>query len=106
MFLKAKTAAKLNPAILYGNARHLAAHSLEALVGEVDFNRIGQHKISGSIMASPASTAAYLIYCSTWDEEAEAYMSHIVSAKDGKLAGAVPSKFPTTVFEISGVSEN
>ena len=67
----------------------------------------GQHKAYGSIMASPASTADYLIHCSDWDSEAEAYLNHIVSDGDSNDAsndaGGVPAKFPTTTFEIAGV---
>ncbi len=90
-------------AALYNNVRTSATHNLETRVGEVDFNRVGQHKICGSMMASPAATAAYLMGCTTWDDEAEAYLHHIVSIGDTKSAGGVPSKFPTTVFEVTRV---
>lgn len=90
-------------ATLYGNVRTSAAHNLESRVGEVDFNRVGQHKICGSMMASPAATAAYLMGCTNWDDEAEAYLQHIVSIGDSKSVGGVPSKFPTTVFEVTSV---
>ncbi len=90
-------------AALYSNIRTLATHNLESRVGEVDFNRVGQHKICGSMMASPAATAAYLMGCTSWDDEAEAYLHHIVSVGDSKSAGGVPSKFPTTVFEVTRV---
>lgn len=90
-------------AALYSDIRTSAAHSLESRVGEVDFNRVGQHKICGSMMASPAATAAYLMGCTSWDGEAEAYLHHIMSIGDSKSAGGVPSKFPTTVFEVTRV---
>lgn len=92
-----------NLATLYSNLRTSAAHNLESRVGEVDFNRVGHHKVCGSMMASPAATAAYLMGCTSWDDEAEAYLHHIVSVGDGTSAGGVPSKFPTTVFEVTGV---
>lgn len=79
-----------------------AMHSLEGRIGEIDFNSLAQHKISGSMMASPASTAVYLMYSSTWDDEAEDYLSHVVSLGDGRSANGVPTKYPTTVFEITG----
>ena len=90
-------------AALYGNARTSATHNLESRVGEIDFDRVRQHKICGSMMASPAATAAYLMNCTSWDDEAEAYLYHIVSIGDSKSAGGVPSKFPTTVFEVTQV---
>lgn len=90
-------------AALYGSVRTAATCSLEGRVGDIDFDRIAQHKICGSMMASPASTAAYLMNCSTWDDEAEAYLSHIVSVGDRKSTGGVPTKFPTTVFEVTGL---
>lgn len=92
-----------NLATLYSNIRTSAAHNLESRFGEVDFNRVGHHKVCGSMMASPAATAAYLMGCTMWDDEAEAYLHHIVSVGNGTSAGGVPSKFPTTVFEVTGV---
>ena len=92
-----------NVAALYSNIRTSVAHNLESRVGEIDFNRVGQHKICGSMMASPAATAAYLMGCASWDEEAEAYLHHITSIGGSKYAGGVPSKFPTTVFEVTRV---
>lgn len=92
-----------NLAMLYSNVGASAAHNLESRVGEVDVNRVGHHKVCGSMMASPAATAAYLMGCSNWDDEAEAYLHHIVSNGVGTSTGGVPSKFPTTVFEVTGV---
>lgn len=88
---------------LYSDKSAKIKSSLEAHVGEVDFDRFAQQKVFGSIKASPASTAAYLMNCSIWDDEAEAYLSHIVSIGDGKTQGGVPTRFPTTVFEITSV---
>lgn len=90
-------------AALYGKASRATTYALEGLVGEIDFDRVSQHKVFGSMMASPASTAAYLMNCSSWDDEAESYLNHIVYGGNQKSNGGVPAKFPTTVFEITAV---
>lgn len=92
-----------NIAALYSNIGTTAIHNLESQVGEVDFDRVSQHTICGSMMASPAATAAYLMGSTSWDNEAEAYLHHIVSVGGRKSAGGVPSKFPTTIFEVTRV---
>ena len=78
-------------------------HSLEAFIGVVDFDRLRQHKVSGSMMGSPASTAVYLMNSSTWDVEAEIYLRKVVKLGQGKGRGGVPSVFPMPVFEITWV---
>lgn len=78
-------------------------HSLEGLVGRIDFDRISHLKILGSMMAAPASTAAYLIYSSTWDNEAEQYIRDVVTEGPGKGNGEVPTVHPIPVFECSWV---
>lgn len=55
------------------------------------------------MMASPSSTAAYLMYTSEWDNEAEDYLRHVIKDGPGRGTGAVPSAFPSTYFEYSWV---
>ncbi|KAL9100074.1 MAG: hypothetical protein Q9163_004515 [Psora crenata] len=92
-----------HPDLLYGTTETTLLHSLEALIGKIDFNRIRHRKICGSMMASPASTAAYLMNVCPWDEEAEFYLRKAVREGPGQGNGAVPSVFPTPVFETSWV---
>lgn len=91
------------PHILYGTEKTTLLHSLEAFIGKIDFDQVGHHKTSGSMMASPAATAAYLMNISTWDEEAELYLRKVIRDGAGKGNGAVPSVFPTPIFESSWV---
>ncbi|KAJ4150431.1 hypothetical protein LMH87_011181 [Akanthomyces muscarius] len=90
---------RFKPEFLYGNDFVTATHSLEAFIGRLDFDRIKHHKMFGSFFASPSSTAAYLMNVSEWDEEAEAYLRHVVAFSVGQGNGGVPGVFPTTNFE-------
>ena len=94
--------AKFDPQVLY-QLPTTYLHSLEALVGVVDFDRLGQHKVFGSMMGSPASTAAYIMHASTWDDEAETYLRKVINMGQGKGSGGVPSVFPIPMFEIAWV---
>ena len=102
--LRSSSKSKLNSSSLYGPKRNVLSQSLEAFISELDFDRIKHHKISGSMMASPAATAVYLMHSTRWDEEAEAYLSHVVSTGNGTINGGVPCRYPTTVFELTTVS--
>ncbi|KAF4950621.1 hypothetical protein FSARC_13126 [Fusarium sarcochroum] len=102
--LKSMNESKLShfePASLYGNKPSSAIHSLESFIGMVDFDRISHHLYHGSMLASPSSTAAYLIEASEWSDEAEGYLRHIVQAGTGHGDGGIPGTYPTTHFEIS-----
>ncbi|RAL02627.1 terpene synthase family protein [Aspergillus ibericus CBS 121593] len=90
---------RFKPEMLYSTSRSTIAHSLEALIGRVEFDKLAQHKVLGSMFASPSSTAAYLMHASRWDDEAEEYLRHAVKASAGKASGGVPGVFPTTHFE-------
>lgn len=95
---------RFRPEYLYGSQPITALHSLEAFIGKIDFDKVQHHKINGSIMGSPSSTAAYLMNASQWDDESEAYLRHVVQHAAGQGTGAVPSAFPSTHFELSWVS--
>ncbi|KAJ4314598.1 hypothetical protein N0V84_008822 [Fusarium piperis] len=89
--------------VLYSRKPLSALHSLEAFLGQLDFDRISHHLYRGSMMASPSSTAAYLIGASKWDDEAEAYLRHIITAGAGHSNGGIPGTYPTTHFECSWI---
>lgn len=76
----------INPEMLYATPTTFL-HSLEAFIGTLNFDRVIHHKRLGSMMASPASTAAYLIHASTWDEEAERYIRKVIVEGEGKGVG-------------------
>lgn len=103
MAIKELKMSKFNVEMLYGPAQTTMVHSLEGFVGKIDFDRVGHHLISGSMMGSPSSTAAYMMCCSTWNEDCEAYIRHAVADGEGKGNGGLPSAFPSTNFEITWV---
>ncbi|TID14750.1 CAAX prenyl protease 1 [Venturia nashicola] len=98
-----KKMSRFQPAMLYGEQKMTALHSLEAFIGLIDFDRVRHHKTLGSMMASPSSTAAYLMSASEWDLESEAYLRHVVKFGHGKSSGGVPSAFPSNYFETTWV---
>jgi hypothetical protein len=103
--LREEKLARFNLNVFYSSNRISALHSLEGFVGKIDFDRIEHQKVHGSMMASPAATAAYLMFKAEWDEEAEKYLRHTISAASGKGCGGVPSAFPSQVFELSWVCQ-
>jgi hypothetical protein len=105
MNLNAVKLAQLRP-ILTSPVQTTLIHTLEAFVGTLDFDQVKHHKMpNGSMLGSPSSTAAYLMNCSTWDDEAETYL-RIVFEHHAYIGnrGGFPSAFPSTLFEISWVS--
>ena len=87
-----------SPDVLYGPAGTTLLRTLEAFV-----NRIRHRKSFGSMMCLLASTAAYLMHISSWDEEAEQYLRRAIVDGSEKGSGAVSSDLPTPIFEISWV---
>ena len=100
--LNARKLARFDPDVLY-RAPTTFLHHLEAFIDRIDFGRLSHHKICGSMMASPASTAAYLMHSSTWDSEAELYLRKVLREGSGNSVGGVPSIFPIPIFEVSWV---
>ncbi|KAL8848314.1 MAG: hypothetical protein Q9221_006668 [Calogaya cf. arnoldii] len=100
MYLHNQKLRKFDHSLVYSAKPTTLLHSLEAFVGLVDFDRVDHHcsEVSG-IFGSPAATAAYLINVSTWDERAERYLRMVATAT--RTTGAVPSAYPTCIFEIS-----
>ena len=103
--LNRKKQAKFNPKQLYSQppVQMTIVHCLEAFAGKIDFDRVGHHTIGGGMMASPSSTAAYLIFGSIWDDEGEDYLRRAMLYGAGKGHGSFPSAFPSTTFELSWV---
>ncbi|KAF2661052.1 Ent-kaurene synthase [Lophiostoma macrostomum CBS 122681] len=101
--LSAEKLNKLHVETIYLGQKDTILHSLEALVGIVDFDKLPTSLNRGSMMASPSSTAAYLINASNWDIEAEKYLLSVFEYGQGGSNGAFPSAYPTEIFETTWV---
>lgn len=99
--LNEENLARFPKMLIYANMQTTLLHSLEAFIGKIDFDRVGHQLRNGSMFGSPASTAAYLMHSSTWDNEAEAYLRTVYNR--AASSGGIPSAFPSTVFESSWV---
>lgn len=97
---------RFRPEFLYGPRRFTALHSLESFIGKLDFDKVKHHRVHGSMLGSPSSTAAYMMHSSEWDDESEEYIRHVIKFAAGRGSGAVPSAFPSTHFEITWVSDS
>ncbi|KAA8646608.1 uncharacterized protein ATNIH1004_008041 [Aspergillus tanneri] len=88
---------------LRGQEQVSLVHSLEAFVGELNYDEIKHMRSAyGDMMASPSSTAAYLMHSSKWDDVAEGYLRKALSHTSAtQVTGSVPNVFPTTIFEIA-----
>jgi hypothetical protein len=95
--------ARFKPEYLYGEQRLSAVHSLEAFVGKINFDKVAHHCSQGAMMGSPSSTAAYLMYATHWNDDAENYLRHVVG---GSRGGGAPSAYPSTHFEYTWVRFN
>lgn len=95
--LHQKKLSKFSPEMVTSKYQTTMLHSLEGLIGKVDFGKLRHHcTADGGMMGSPASTAAYLIHSPVWDDAAEQYLKHVIQNCEG-----VPSAFPTPIFETS-----
>ncbi|KIK57345.1 hypothetical protein GYMLUDRAFT_172842 [Collybiopsis luxurians FD-317 M1] len=102
MLLNSAKLSKLSPEKIY-QSRTPILHSLEGLIEHIDFDCLAHHKCHGSFMASPSSTAAYLIYASAWDDDCENYLKEVLSQSEINGKGSVPCAWPTTFFELSWI---
>ena len=93
----------IEPEPFYEKRKTALLHSLEAFVGKIDFDRVQHHKTFGSMMGSPASTAAYLMNCSAWDDDAEDYLRNAVINSTCGGEGGLPSVYPSNIFELTWV---
>lgn len=95
---------KFVPEMIYSKKQTTILHSLEALVGVIDFDRVAHHcSQETGILASPSATAVYLIHATRWDDGAERYLRTVVGAAGQESKGGIPSAFPTCIFEITWV---
>lgn len=104
--LNEKKLKNFDPNMLYSSDPTSLLHSLEGFIGKIDFDRLSHHLRFGSMMGSPASTVAYMMYSSTWDDEAELYIRKVIAEGEGNGSGGLPSAFPIPIFESTWVRQN
>jgi len=93
---------KVQVSVLYKYPSRII-HSLESLIGIIDFDRMGKYMKDGSMGGSPASTAAYLMNASKWSESAERYLQDAIENGSRLGDGAVTTVFPISTFEFAWV---
>jgi len=98
--LNEKKLAKIHPAVWSGKIQTTITHSLEAFLGKANFSGLKDQRVCGGMGSSPASTAAYLMTCADWDNEAEDYLRQVLRSRWGPEIGGVPGMYPTTGFEV------
>ncbi|KAL6718590.1 hypothetical protein ACLMJK_004682 [Lecanora helva] len=98
--LQGRDLADFDPKILHQRKQISMLHSLEAFSGKIDFGKLEYQSRNCSMLASPSSTAAYLMYSTHWDEDAESYLHYVMADGEGNNGGGVPSAFPPTFFEM------
>jgi len=93
---------KINFSVLYKYPSAIL-HSLESFIGAIDFDKMSHHLQDGGMMASPSSTAAYLMNVSKWDDNAERYLRDAVENGRRIAEGMVTNVFPISTFEFAWV---
>ncbi|KAF2451161.1 Ent-kaurene synthase [Karstenula rhodostoma CBS 690.94] len=101
--LHASKMEKFDLNLLYGPRQTTALHSLEAFIGDIDFEKLRHHRVNGSMLGSPSSTAAYLMNIQDWDMDSEFYLRQCVKNGGGFGLGGVPSAYPSEIFEFTWV---
>jgi hypothetical protein len=95
---------RLSPEMMYKLGPSALLFSLEAFHGwdtiRFDVDQVRHHMVKGSMMASPAATASYLMKAKNWDDAAEAYLRLVYQCAEGHGAGFIPSACPSTNFEV------
>lgn len=108
--IRAAKIQRVQPLLSHGKAPMTLLHSLEAFhdwnIKAFDIESVKDRLVRGSVMASPAATASYLIKSPTWDDEAEAYLRLAIECGEGRGKGGVPSAWPSTNFETLWVRRN
>ncbi|MCJ1360209.1 MAG: hypothetical protein MMC33_010212 [Icmadophila ericetorum] len=100
MELNQKKLSKIPSSIWSAKIQTTLTHSLEAFIGKVDFDTIGHQLVYGAMGSSPASTAAYLMFSSHWNDDAEKYLRNVVETWKRYGYGGVPTMYPSTGFEV------
>jgi len=100
--MQARSAAKLGAIpldSLYRGGSPLV-HVLEAFGDRLDFRRLrDQQSPDGSYGASPAATAAVLLYDPDWNERAASWLTALTHHAFAGQQGAVPTAYPADVFD-------
>lgn len=102
MALNKSTLASFELQMLYGREQSPMLDFLEAFIGLADSELLSHHKVNGSMMYSPSSTAGYLMGLQGWDEDSETYLRSAIQATG--TSGGAPSTFPWKPLESAYVS--
>ncbi|KAI9041321.1 terpenoid cyclases/Protein prenyltransferase [Aspergillus affinis] len=105
MALNRRKLARFTPQMLYMSRPTTLLHSLEAFTSRIDFDRLAHHLSGGAMLNSPSSTAAYLIYRSDWDDEAEAYLRFVILSTLLESGFSTDQLGQTSIEKLTGFME-